>query len=223
VGIEARRRLIAERKADSDRVAAAQLKADWEAVPIKPSRVMHELGKAMPPETMLLDESVNSASHLRRYVDFAGENTYFTYKGGALGWGIGAALGAKLARPDRPALAVVGDGSALFGIQALWSVQRSGLPLVTVVLNNQTYMAVKSGIAAYRGAEVRPYVGVDLGENDFARLAEAFGLVGRTVDRPEQLAPAFEQAFASDRAVVIDVKIDPLDTGYGRPPLSPGK
>src|SRR5207247_1420373 len=97
------------------------------------------------PDCVVVDESVTSTLTLWRYLDRCEPGTIFGSGGSALGWGLGAAVGVKLAYPDRPVVVLVGDGSFVFGapLTALWVAQTSQAPILTVVCNNSGYRATK--------------------------------------------------------------------------------
>jgi acetolactate synthase-1/2/3 large subunit len=137
-----------------------------------------------------------------------------------LGWAIGAGLGAKLARPELPIVAICGDGSFNFGVPtaAFWSAHRAKAPFVTVILNNRAYNASKEPVV-----ELYPR-GAAVGQNDFAEtrlgppidyvaLARACGGQGEVVNKPSDMAPAFERALAwaaSGQCAVLDVVLPEL-------------
>jgi acetolactate synthase-1/2/3 large subunit len=142
---------------------------------------------------------------------------HFSSGAPALGWAVGAAVGAKLARPDAPVVAVCGDGAFNFGVPtaALWSARREGAPFVTVILNNHSYHASRRPVERlYPGgasARRQDFPETDLTpETDYALLAQACGGVGRVVEWPgdagDALAWALEQAAAGCSAV-LDVRL----------------
>jgi benzoylformate decarboxylase len=127
-----------------------------------------------------------------------------------LGWGLGAAIGAKLASSKRRVVACLGDGSCMFGIQGLWTMAKYRIPLLVVVFNNRAYMAVKN---QFRGAEERIRVAAELGaelvapEINFARLADSFGIFGQRVEDPDQIEAALKRALDQSGPALVDVVI----------------
>jgi thiamine pyrophosphate-dependent acetolactate synthase large subunit-like protein len=112
----------------------------------------------------------------------------------------------------------------MLGMQSLWSSVKYDLPITVVVFNNSSYMAIKSSLHRYDGkAAGRELIGLgsDLGlpDIDFAGIARSFGGVGERVESPGQLRPALRRALDSGKLAVVDVIVDPRETGYGRPPL----
>ena len=131
-------------------------------------------------------------------------------------------VGVALATSRTPVVALVGDGSALFGIQALWTAAKYQIPVIIVVLNNRGYAAIKWGFASYplRGSEEGADLGYDLGNVDFAQLAKVFGISGQRITDAAQIGPAMERAIGSGKPALLDLLVDPKDIGYGMPRLS---
>jgi thiamine pyrophosphate-dependent acetolactate synthase large subunit-like protein len=124
--------------------------------------------------------------------------------GAALGWGIGAAIGVKLARPDRQVVALQGDGGFLFGqAETLWTMARYEVPVIIVVFNNRSYNGPRTRIFAQDGRQARLakdmtcYLGDP--DVDFAKVASGFGVKGEVVTTPDQLTPAIRRAIAGTR------------------------
>lgn len=121
-------------------------------------------------------------------------------------------MGIKLACPHRPVVAVVGDGGAMYTIQALWTAARYNIPVTYVVCNNHSYRVLKEAMLRYlagTGRESR-FVEMDFHDKplDLARMAESFDLLGIRVERPEEIRPALERAFGAGKAAVVDVHIE---------------
>ena len=148
-------------------------------------------------------------------MDFDEPGSLYALRGGALGWCMPGCLGIQLAEPDRPVVAVVGDGSSLYSIQALWTAVRYNLPVTWVICNNGSYRVLKQNMELYlrqmlgdteRKSE---YVGMDFAQPlQLAKIAEGFGVHGRKVETPSELAPALEEAFSLGKPALVDVVID---------------
>lgn len=126
---------------------------------------------------------------------------------GSLGWGMGAALGAALARPEQPVVALLGDGVFQFGLPALWTAARYRLPVTFVVLNNRAYGAVASALNRFGGAASAGGVwpGTDIGGPDLAAVAGGFGLTTRRVTGAAGLAEALRAAQAAPDPELLEV------------------
>ncbi|MFB3094137.1 MAG: thiamine pyrophosphate-binding protein, partial [Dehalococcoidia bacterium] len=114
----------------------ASAQAKWDSVPIAPARMAKELAGAIAPGTVLFDESITAGGHLMRHMRMSEPGTHYRATGGGLGPGMPNPIGIKLARPDRPVLSIVGDGAALYTIQALWSAAHHKVPVTWVIANN---------------------------------------------------------------------------------------
>jgi benzoylformate decarboxylase len=179
--------------------------------PISPGFVASEMRRAADPRAVLVDESVTSTAFVRTLFELSEPNSFFYAKGGSLGLGLPAAVGVKLAMPDRQVICAVGDGSALYSIQALWTAARYKLAVKFVVFNNASYMILKGGLLAMRGASAErgKFVGMDLSEPeiDFVKMSESMGVAARHVDKPAELRAAFDWAFGEDGPALLDVAI----------------
>jgi acetolactate synthase-1/2/3 large subunit len=174
------------------------------------------LNAELPEEAVVIEEAVTNRVGCIRQIR-RGPGRYFQAGAPSLGWAIGAALGAKLARPDLPIVAVCGDGSFNFGVPtaALWSAHKAKAPFVTVILNNRAYNASKEPVLDLYpdGAAVRnnDFYETRLGPPiDYVALARACGGQGEIVDKPSGMGPALERALAaaaSGQCTVLDVAL----------------
>jgi benzoylformate decarboxylase len=184
----------------------------WDSVPISAGRMMGELGEAMLPDTVLFDESITSGGYLMRYLRFDEPGRHYRAAGGGLGPGMPNPIGIKLARPDRPVLSVVGDGSALYTIQALWTAAHHKIPVTWVIANNRSYRILKLNMLEYlgEGAAGRRFVEMDLNDPalDFSSIAGAFGVKGVRVEHPDEVGDAVREAQKANEPRLIDVVIE---------------
>lgn len=221
---DADRRRVESRRAELA-ASHARLRDEWNrlaleqasARPIAPEWLGHclEQLRRKAPELIFVVEAVTNAVTMARQIQVAEFGTWFQSGGSGLGWGIGAAVGIKLAQPDRPVVAVVGDGSFLFGapVATLWTALTSGAPVLVVICNNACYNATKQPLlAAYpEGYSVRldRYVGIDLEPAPrYDILATSVGAYGERVEDPAEILPALERGLARVRdgqSAVLDV------------------
>ncbi len=220
---KARERASARRTAWHNQTSQARsawnqrLNERWEARPMAPERMMHEIAQALPDNAVVVDDSLSSKDALHASLKFNEPGTLYGERIGAIGWGMGAALGVKLAQPHRPVVAVVGDGSAMMTVQALWTAANYDIPAVYMVCNNRSYRILKLNMNVHRqeilGEEVAEgfegYVGMDFPlPLNIAGIAEAIGVYGRTITDPEDIGPELLRALASGKPAVLDVVID---------------
>jgi benzoylformate decarboxylase len=205
----------AEERRRSDQEYQRRLSDRWDHRPMAVERMMHELAQASPAGTIVADESISSRPALMKEFNFDEPGSMYSIRGGALGWAMPGSLGVKMANPDRPVLAVVGDGASLYTIQALWTAAQYNIPVVYAICNNRSYRLLKVNMDIYlrrmlddqeRQSE---YVGLDFANPlNLAAIAQAMGVAGETVEEPQALRPALEKAFASGRPALLDVTID---------------
>jgi benzoylformate decarboxylase len=182
-----------------------------DSAPLTPGYVALEMRKIAPPETILVDESVTSTAFVRTLFTLDEPGTFYYAKGGSLGIALPAAIGVKLAFPDRPVVCSVGDGTAMYTIQGLWTAARYKLAVVYVVFNNTSYMILKGGLLAAKGAAAQKgyFPGMDITEPevDFLSLAESMGVPARRASTPAALTDCLSWALAQNGPTLIDVPI----------------
>ncbi len=205
--------LAAARQRDAERYQE-RIKPTWDNVPMPVERMMHELAAAVPPNTIIADEAVTSRPALNRAFDFEKPGDIYGIRGGALGWAMPGALGVKLAHPDRPVLAVVGDGASMYTVQALWTASRYNIPVVYAICNNQAYRILKVNMEVYLRDMLddrerdSDYVGMEFANRlDLAMMAQAMGVHGERVDDPADIGPAIQRAFDSGKPALLDITI----------------
>ena len=192
-----------------------RLRDRWDNQPMAVERMMHELAGAVPPNTIVADEAVTSRPALMQSFNFDEPGSFYGIQGGALGWAMPGALGLKLAQPDRPVLAVVGDGASMYTVQALWTAATFNIPVVYAICNNRAYRILKVNMDIYLKRmlndeeRVSEYKGMDFANPlDLAAVAQGLGVGSEKVADPALLGPAVRRAFESGRPALIDVSID---------------
>jgi benzoylformate decarboxylase len=175
------------------------------ATPIPVEYLLHSLAKARPADSIIVEEAPSHRPAIQQYLPIPDWGGFFTMASGGLGYGLPAAVGVALAHPGRRVIAVIGDGSMMYSIQALWTAVRESLPLTVIVLNNSGYGAMRS-FSRVLGVENAP--GIDLPGLDFPSLAAGMGCPARQVTDPGDLAAALSAALASPTPMLIDVALD---------------
>jgi benzoylformate decarboxylase len=213
-GIRATLRLAVRALTDavtrSDRVAPPAIERPprpEERTPIPVGTVFAELSDRFPADGILVEEIPSHQGIRRDHLPIRAPRVgVLSTASGALGYGLPAAVGAALARPDRPVVAVIGDGSSMYSIQALWTAAREDVPVTVIVLDNAGYAAVSILAGSDGGAKVP---GAELGGIDFAALATGMGCAAHRVEKPAELRAALDRALASDRPTLLHVIVDP--------------
>ena len=191
-----------------------RLKDGWDSRPMSPERMMTEVANGLPPDAIVVDDSISSKDALHGAINFDRPDSIYGERIGAIGWGMGAVMGVKLANPDRPVVTVVGDGSAMMTVQALWTAANADIPVVYLVCNNRSYRILKVNMNIYKTqmlGEQPPgsYIGMDFPNPlNLAGMANACGVFGRAIEDPEEIAPAIEEALASGKPALLDIMID---------------
>jgi acetolactate synthase-1/2/3 large subunit len=202
-----------------------------DAVPIDPRRAIKELRAAAPETTLMITDTGNHQTWVEQYWDVYEPRSVFTPGGFAgMGFGTYGVLGLKLARPDRPAVCVTSDGSFMMFPGAVATATEYDIPAVWVILNNYTIGVIRDLQRFYMdGREIgTSFVKQSTGEfwnPDFAKMAEAMGAGGISVDDPGDLGSAFETAFESGKPYVVDVRVNrdtavPLIGTWQFPPIT---
>lgn len=178
-----------------------------EILPMRPERLCRELSDYLPSNTILVSDTGHAGIWTGTMLDLKHPDQSYIRCSGSLGWGLPAAMGAKCARPDRPVLCFTGDGGIWYHIAELETAARCGINTVTVVNNNHSLNQEQGGVEQIYGGRTAGSDELWLFEDaDFARIAESFGALGITVNKPEELPGALDRAFASGRPAVVDVK-----------------
>jgi sulfoacetaldehyde acetyltransferase len=178
-----------------------------DALPLKPQRVYRELRAVLPRNTIVTIDAGAAASHAYNQLDFYEPQTFITPGDlGSVGAGFPSALGAKLARPDRPVVCLCGDGGFLMTSQDLETAVREGIAVVTVVMTNNCWGSEKAYQKYFFNER---YVGSDFGNPRFDEYARLFGAQGLRVEKPEELRPALEKALAAAAPTVLEIPVDP--------------
>ncbi|MBI3329083.1 MAG: thiamine pyrophosphate-binding protein [Nitrospinae bacterium] len=186
------------------RVAAAR---NMDIVPLKPQRVYWELRQILPRDAIVVLDAGAAASHAYNLLDFYEARTFITPGDlGCVGAGFPSALGAKLARPDRPVVCLCGDGGFLMTGQDLETAVRERIPVVTVVMSNNCWGSEKAYQKYFFNER---YVGADFSNPRFDEYARLFGAQGLRAEKPEELRPTLEKALGASIPTVVEIPVDP--------------
>ena len=210
----ARERLARAGKAIQEERAALRAKArdDAGAVPVRPLALFEALGRTLPRDVVIIEEALSSAPGIRQMIDSDDPQSFFGLRGGGIGWGLPAAIGAKLALPSRPVVALVGDGSAMYTCQALWTAAHDKVAVVIVILNNTSYRILKQRLNNLRGhaAQLDSYVGMDLVEPaiDFVGLARSLGVRAERAKTVAEAVDLVRTGLSGNVPLLIDLTVE---------------
>ncbi|MFL5100346.1 MAG: thiamine pyrophosphate-binding protein [Xanthobacteraceae bacterium] len=190
----------------------AQARAAAAAKPIQPLALLHAIGETLPGDAVVVDETISSGVGIRQLMRSDDPQSFFGLRGGGIGWGLPAAIGVKLALPDRPVVALIGDGSAMYTCQALWTAAHERIAVVFVIFNNRSYRILKQRLHAQRGhaAQVDTYVGMELIDPpiDFVALARSLGIAAERATTLHETTDLLRKGLADGAAMLIDVELD---------------
>lgn len=179
--------------------------------PIEPLALLHAIGETLPAHAVVVDETISSGTGLRLLLRSDDPRSFYGLRGGGIGWGLPAAIGVKLALPDRPVFALIGDGSAMYTMQALWTAARQRLSVTFVIFNNASYKILKQRVNAIGGhaAQTQTYVGMDLREPaiDFVSLARSLGVEAHRATTLDHVREQLELGLRGDGPRLVETVI----------------
>jgi benzoylformate decarboxylase len=174
--------------------------------------LLHAIGQMLPKDAVVIEEALSSAPGIRQLIRSDDPQSYFGLRGGGIGWGLPAAIGVKLALPDRPVVGLIGDGSAMYTCQALWTAAHYRIGAVFVILNNSSYRILKQRLHAMRGLaeQTDSYVGMELVDPkiDFVSLARSLGVAAERAKTVHETTDLIAHAFENGEPMLIDVELD---------------
>ena len=175
------------------------------ADPIPVEYLLDALYHAMPADAALVEEAPSHRPAMQKFMPMRGQDSFYTMASGGLGWSLPAAVGMALGRPGVRTVCLIGDGSAMYSIQALWTAAQRKLPLTVVVINNSGYGAMRSFSQVM---QVRNVPGLELPGIDFVKLAEGMGCDAVRVAKASELAAALKRGLSHDGVSLIEVMVD---------------
>lgn len=172
--------------------------------PLTDSFLAQALADLRAPESILVEEAPSTRGPMQTYLPILRSETFYTCASGGLGHGLPAAVGIALAKPDRKVVAILGDGSAMYSIQGLWSAAQLKLPITFIIVNNARYEALHH--FSKRFGLSHP-VGTDLPGIDFVQVARAQGCDGLRVTKATELEGALRKALSAPGPFLLEVVV----------------
>jgi benzoylformate decarboxylase len=210
----ARERLAATSKAIAAEREALKAKARAlaGASPVQPLALLHGIAETLPEDAIVVEEAISSAPGIRQLIRSNDPQSYFGLRGGGIGWGLPATMGVKVALPERPVVGLIGDGSAMYTCQGLWTAAHYQIDAVFVILNNTSYRILKQRLHAMRGLaeQADSYVGMELIDPkiDFVGLARSLGIKAERARTVHDTTDLLKSALNGGGAMLIDVELD---------------
>ena len=197
--------------AQRDKASAAAL-ANASRAPIDPRLLMMRISDEMPRDGVVVEEALTSSNSLPGFLRLADRQSFYGLSSGGLGFGMPGAIGVSLALPGRRVTAVIGDGSAMYGIQALWTAAHLKLPITYVIPNNRSYRILKERLVSMRSTD--KFIGMDMRDPaiDYTGLARSMGVPARCVTDPADIVPALREAAGRQGPSLVEVIVE---DGFG--------
>jgi acetolactate synthase-1/2/3 large subunit len=178
---------------------------------LSPELIAAVIAASLPEHAIVVDEAITTGRGFGARMHAAAPHDWLQGMGGAIGYGLPCAVGAALGAPGRPVLALVGDGSAMYTLQALWTMARESLPVVTLVFANRAYRILQGELqgvgARISGQKATDMLSLDRPDLDWVALARGHGVPGERVSDAAALARAIQRAFASGGPCLIEAWI----------------
>ncbi|WP_316195159.1 MULTISPECIES: benzoylformate decarboxylase [unclassified Bradyrhizobium] len=173
--------------------------------PIPPAYALSRLSALMPPDAIVVEEAPSHRPAIQQFLPMRGADSFYTMASGGLGYSLPASIGVALARPGRRIVALIGDGSAMYCIQAIWTAAQHKLLITFVIMNNSGYGAMR---AFSQLMQTHRPPGIDLPGLDFVALASGFGCPGKRVTQVDQVDAILSEALAARGPTVVDIAVD---------------
>ena len=175
--------------------------------PLDPRLLMHRLTQALPREAVVVEEGLTSTGSLLNLLPFRDAQGFYGLASGGIGFAMAGAIGVSLALRDRPVVAIVGDGSAMYSIQALWTAAHLKRPITYVIANNRSYRILKERMVSLRSSD--QFIGMDFTSPplDFVQLAQGMGVPAQRITDPAAIGPALSAAIARGGPSLLDISV----------------
>jgi len=190
----------------------AELESSALTTPIDQRYLVRQLVDALPKDVIVVDETLTAAPAISAMLPMDNPQAYYGLASGGLGFGMAGAVGVALAQPTRPVVATIGDGSAMYSIQSLWTAAHLKLNITYVIINNRSYRIIKERLLAMRGTDDFVAMDMDNPAIDFAGVAKSMGMPSQVVTDPTQLAEVLKAAMASGGPNLVEVIVS---RGFG--------
>jgi benzoylformate decarboxylase len=172
---------------------------------------MLQIAQTLPDDAVVVEEALVSGRSLHDFLALRDTRSFYGLASGGIGFAIAGAIGIGLAQPQRPLVAIIGDGSAMYSIQALWTAAHLALPITYIICNNRSYRILKERLLAFKGmaATNQSSTGMDFRDPpiDFVALAQSMGVRAQRIAELDAFAPALEAALNHEGPDLLDVAV----------------
>ena len=177
-------------------------------VPIRPEWLMMKIAENLPKKYVIVEEGLVSTRTLLKYLPIRKHNDFYGLASGGIGWAVSGAIGVSIANPDKTVIAIIGDGSSMYGIQSLWTAAHYNLDIVYIIANNYGYRIIQERLEDFHNN--RNFIGMDFKSPsiDFVKLSESMGVPSTRVKDPDKIGSAIKDASKSRGPHLIDIIVD---------------
>lgn len=169
--------------------------------------VLQTLAEVKKPDDIVVEEAPSARPVMQSYLPITRSETFFTMDSGGLGYGMPASVGVALGKPGSRVICLIGDGSSMYSIQALWSAAQNKLPITFVILNNRRYAALQDFAPVFGFSPTDVVQGTELPDIDFQSLAKGMGCTASRVSAPGELRDVLDRALNSNAPSVVEVRV----------------
>ncbi len=186
----------------------ATIEARKSGKPIDVDLLTLRIVQSVPKDVVMVNEGLTTSRRLPDLFAYRDRYAYHALASGGIGWSVPASAGIALAQKGRPVVTYVGDGSAMYSIQALWTTAHHKLPVTTVICNNGGYRIIKQRLKAFHKND--QFIGMDFADPpvDFVMLAKSLGMQAHRITDPDDIAPAIKKSVAEGRPTLLDVVVE---------------
>jgi benzoylformate decarboxylase len=177
------------------------------STPMSVDFVMQTLAEIRDPAAIIVEEAPSSRRAMQSYLPILRSETFYTMCSGGLGYAMPAAVGVALGKPGAKVIGLIGDGSSMYSIQALWSAAQLALPITFIVLKNRRYASLQEFAPTFGFGPDEPLPGTELPDIDFVALARGLGCRGMNVNRAQDLREALIAAMQATGPTLVEVDI----------------
>jgi benzoylformate decarboxylase len=159
-------------------------------------------------KNIVIEEALVSSRNLLNFLPFKNNKDFYGLASGGIGWAVSGCIGVSLANPNKTIIAIIGDGSSMYGIQSLWTAAHYNLPIVYIIANNQSYRIIKERLEIFH--KNTNFIGMDFDKPkiDFVKIANSMGVDAQQTSKPDELKDLFKKAFKYKKPYLIEVMVD---------------
>ena len=176
--------------------------------PIRPEWLMLEISESLPKNYIVVEEGLVSTRTLLNYLPIKKHNDFYGLASGGIGWAVSGAIGASLANPDKTIIAVIGDGSSMYGIQSLWTAAHYNLNIIYIIANNNGYRIIKERLEAFH--KNKNFIGMDFKNPpiDFVKLSISMGVPATRLEDPKNISNIIKNTIKNKGPHLLDIVVD---------------